>query len=326
MKVCKFCGAEIHDTATSCPSCGGNEFKTKCANCGNVYDDGGFCPRCGVKAGATAKKCPKCGKEYFSAACPDCGYTPNQQPATVVVRTAAPQPQPPQKKRKTWLWVLGWIFIFPVPLTILMLRNKSMKKWLKIAIIAAAWLLYIILVASSANSESNANTTAPEKATEGQQTEAATEANPTEVAAKATDDLVACYNAAAPTPLEFAEDFTPSDKESSHYRTEFRLTAFNDAAGKSYRIGDQVVDIVAAQNILGDVEIRVYTDDAGLEFCSELATYMVPLIDQELPEDEVQTLLLKVAEGKELNEYPGHLTLTLSTHGDEGYELMIRTN
>ena len=56
------------------------------------------------------------------------------------------QQAPPTKKRRTWLWVLGWIFIFPVPLTILMLRKKDMKPALKYGIIAAAWVLYIILI------------------------------------------------------------------------------------------------------------------------------------------------------------------------------------
>ena len=51
----------------------------------------------------------------------------------------------PPKKRKTWLWVLGWIFIFPVPLTILMLRNQKLSKPVKIGIIIAAWIVYLII-------------------------------------------------------------------------------------------------------------------------------------------------------------------------------------
>ena len=142
MKVCKFCGAENQDSATVCSSCGGNEFKHKCGNCGTVFEDGNFCPKCGVKAGAKAKKCPKCGAEYFSAACPDCGYTNKAGSTTVVHTNTAAQPV---KKRKTWLWVLGWIFIFPIPLTILMVRNQRLNKWVKIGIIAVAWILYLII-------------------------------------------------------------------------------------------------------------------------------------------------------------------------------------
>lgn len=49
------------------------------------------------------------------------------------------------KKRKTWLWVLGWLFIFPVPLTILMLRKKDMEPKRKYGIIAAGWIVYLLI-------------------------------------------------------------------------------------------------------------------------------------------------------------------------------------
>ena len=48
-------------------------------------------------------------------------------------------------KGKIWLWILGWICIFPVPLTILMLRKNGMKPGAKYGVIAAAWLVYLII-------------------------------------------------------------------------------------------------------------------------------------------------------------------------------------
>lgn len=59
-----------------------------------------------------------------------------QQPQIVYVK------QEPPKKKRTWLWALGWICIFPLPLTILMLRNKSIDKRLRIGIIILAWVVY----------------------------------------------------------------------------------------------------------------------------------------------------------------------------------------
>lgn len=99
-------------------------------------------PNVALKQGQKQKKCPNCGAEYFSAACPDCGYTNKTGNTTVVYANTATQPV---KKRKTWLWVLGWIFIFPIPLTILMVRNQRLNKWVKIGIIAVAWILYLII-------------------------------------------------------------------------------------------------------------------------------------------------------------------------------------
>ena len=151
MKVCKFCGSENQDSATVCSSCGGNEFKHKCGNCGTLFEEGNFCPKCGVKAGAKAKRCPNCGAEYFSAACPDCGYTNKVGNTTVVYTDTSTQPV---KKRKTWLWVLGWILIFPVPLTILMIRNQKLNKWVKIGIIAVAWILYLIIAFAGGSGDS----------------------------------------------------------------------------------------------------------------------------------------------------------------------------
>lgn len=152
MKVCKFCGTESPDSASVCSSCGANEFTHKCENCGTEFDEGNFCPKCGVKAGAKAKKCPRCGAEYYSAACPDCGYINNNNNnnvntsgadrPTVIYADRVVQPVN-VKKRRTWLWVLGWIFIFPVPLTVLMVRNQKLGKVEKIAIITAAWLIYL---------------------------------------------------------------------------------------------------------------------------------------------------------------------------------------
>lgn len=46
---------------------------------------------------------------------------------------------------KTILWILGWLIIFPVPLTILMLRNRTMNKNVRYGIIAAAWIIYLMI-------------------------------------------------------------------------------------------------------------------------------------------------------------------------------------
>ena len=86
--------------------------------------------------------------------CKDCGYT---WQADSEIETP--------KKRKTWLWVLGWICIFPVPLTILMLRKKGMKSAVKYGIIAAAWLIYI-MIALSGNSESSTTSTSDKQPVE----------------------------------------------------------------------------------------------------------------------------------------------------------------
>lgn len=58
--------------------------------------------------------------------------------------SAQPQPAPKKNKKIVW-WVLGWIFIFPIPLTIIISRNKKLKTGAKIGIIAAAWIVYLLM-------------------------------------------------------------------------------------------------------------------------------------------------------------------------------------
>lgn len=89
--------------------------------------------------------------------CKDCGYT----------WTVAADQLP--KKRKTWLWVLGWLFIFPIPLTILMLRKKDMKPALKYGIIAAGWIVYLLLAyGGQANNKQSSTTSEPPAVVETQ--------------------------------------------------------------------------------------------------------------------------------------------------------------
>ena len=58
--------------------------------------------------------------------------------------SAQPQPAPKKNKKIVW-WVLGWIFIFPVPLTIIIARNQKLKIGAKIGLIAAAWIVYLLI-------------------------------------------------------------------------------------------------------------------------------------------------------------------------------------
>lgn len=144
----------------------------------------------------------------------------------------------PPKKRKTWLWVLGWIFIFPVPLTILMLRNQKLSKPVKIGIIVAAWIVYLIIGLVGGGSgdnkdSSNANT----ETTTIEQPAYNSAANDSTAGSSesAIDSFIAEINKSEDISLEYVENFIPSDKEGGHYRTEFRLNAWKDSTGKSYK-------------------------------------------------------------------------------------------
>ena len=121
------------------------------------------CPACGAALQADADRknavCPCCGSAFLIDdeavrlridGAEQAGYDFEKGRQRAQAEQAARQApaqghQPPVRKRRTWLWVLGWICIFPVPLTILMVRNKKLNLYARIAIIALAWIAYFLI-------------------------------------------------------------------------------------------------------------------------------------------------------------------------------------
>lgn len=135
----------------------------RCPNCGAEIGNSDKCEYCGSYITSDMKKeqeilnkkgCPKCGSTNIKFSRENHGEVQGKGSKKIVHKTVGvcndcghtwyPDVDEP-KKRKTWLWVLGWVFIFPVPLTILMLRKKDMKPAIKYGIIAAAWIIYLII-------------------------------------------------------------------------------------------------------------------------------------------------------------------------------------
>lgn len=231
----------------------------------------------------------------------------------------------PPKKRKTWLWVLGWIFIFPVPLTILMLRNQKLSKPVKIGIIVAAWIVYLIIGLVGGGSgdnkdSSNANT----ETTTIEQPAYNSAANDSTAGSSesAIDSFIAEINKSEDISLEYVENFIPSDKEGGHYRTEFRLNAWKDSTGKSYKYGDSTVDIILSSS--GAIQ-RIYMDGATLEQCENMIRYASSLLDSTATEADIQEAVDYIDEHKEANGYYyGKLGLLVLGHGDSSYEFMLK--
>ena len=148
----------------------------RCPNCGAEIGNSDKCEYCGSAISSEMRKeqeilnkkgCPKCGSTNIEFTRENHGEVSGKSSKTIVHKTVGicndcgytwylEVEQP--KKRKTWLWVLGWIFIFPVPLTILMLRKKDMKPILKYGIIAAAWIVYLIIGLGGNSSNKNPST------------------------------------------------------------------------------------------------------------------------------------------------------------------------
>ena len=245
-------------------------------------------------------------------------------------QTARMNPGQPPKKRKTWLWVLSWICIFPVPLTILMVRNQKLSKPVKIGIIAAAWIVYLLIAFFGGGSgdnkdKSNLNTessTVEQTTDESAIDSGSADEDVTTEEDTAVDNFIADINKSEDINLEYVEDFIPSDKEGEHYRTEFRLNAWKDSTGKSYKYGDSTVDIIISS---GGAIQRIYMDGATLEQCENMIRYASSLLDSTATESDIQEAVDYVDEHKEANGYYyGKLGLLVLGHGDRGYEFMLK--
>lgn len=325
-----------------CPSCGAESNGVFCEYCGNEMPKDkvniGVCPKCGngnitfkrerigtatqhtshknvIGTGRTGQSVSRSAYRTVGL-CQNCGYTWNPNSGST------------NSGKKTWLWVLGWICIFPVPLTILLLRKKDIKPIVKYGIIIIAWLLFLAIgVFGSRKSD------VPQDDTATPAENVADEISPNEHSTEEIlpneyiENVVSKYNAHAAESLVFVEDFTPSDKESGHYRTEFRLGAYDDAVGKSYLLGENVVDLVASPTIFKEINFRVYADGISIEQAIELIQNMSPVMDENLTATELQATLTEVSTKKTANGYYyGELGLVLSGSDVNGYKLMIKND
>lgn len=185
MKVCESCGVLCQDDAVKCESCGGVYFKYRCNNCGTDFKDGLFCPKCGTRAGQEARICPRCKTEYFTNACPTCGYIPGnntQQPTYQVIHHTnnyTPKTSSPPKKSHIGWWILGWLLCPPIPISILLWRGLKLKKPVKVAIIAAVWIVFATLLSIKAANDGGFNRGSSGSSSTSQTETAATEETPT---------------------------------------------------------------------------------------------------------------------------------------------------
>lgn len=139
-----------------CPNCGADVIGNTCEFCGSQLSETVVTKAC----------CSKCGSSKVTFKRENAGEYRNGKSKRIVHRTVGycqdcgntwyiGEDIPP--KRRTWLWVIGWILIFPLPLTVLLLRKKNMKPAVKYGIIAAAWIIYLLIALFSPSDSESVN-------------------------------------------------------------------------------------------------------------------------------------------------------------------------
>ncbi len=329
----------------------------KCPNCGAEIENVKVCQFCGTHITAEMQReqerinkagCPKCGSSNIEFKRENQGEIRGKKTRTIVHQTIGfckdcGYTWYPQEEKHTglwtkqmWIWVLGWICIFPVPLTVLMLRKKNMKSSIKYGIIVASWVVYFLIGLSGKAGKpiNNGSITGEESTVSSRDTnQVVTEASTDDISTEETSqdvekyiyDIVEEYNSQADEKLIFVENFTPSDKNSSHYRTEFRLQTYKSAVGMSYMLSDATVDLIAMNTYLGEVSSRLYAVNVSLEQILDIMQYMSPIMDDTLSAEELSGAVRYVQANKTANGYYfGKLGITLSGSDDTGYNFMLK--
>lgn len=165
-------------------------------------------------------------------------------------------------------------------------------------------ILMTIILSSCANTDKNAlpneNAILTPESSISEETATTASSLETERIEK-TDGFIEQYNQVAPTPITDISEVDVTDKESGHYRTEFRLSAFSDSYAKTGYIADSAIDIVSYGWL--DVNIRVYVSGADLDRAKEVIKAASPILDSDLTESDIQDVLDYLDENKSANGY-----------------------
>lgn len=140
------------------------------------------------------------------------------------------------------------------------------------------------------------------------------------------DSVVEAFNKTSNTKLVFVEEFSVLDKESTHYRTEFRTRGFANSLGKSYSYDNNVMDIIFLNSLYGEPNIRVYVNLSTFDDCINIIRNISPILDKSMDEKTLSDAIKYVSDNKAANGYYyGQLGLLLSKN-NSGYEMMIKTD
>lgn len=125
--------------------------------------------------------------------------------------------------------------------------------------------------------------------------------------------------------LIFVEEFKPNDEESGHYRTEFRLRAYNNAAGYSFLYGNTEIDIVIRDDMFNKNVVRIYANRISIDDSCKIISIVSPVLDKNVTQDDINKTIDYIKRWKEANGYYfSDLGLVLLGNEKKGYELMLK--
>lgn len=179
-------------------------------------------------------------------------------------------------KKYLGLWILGWIFCFPIPLTILLLRSKRLEPKVKYSLVAALWIVVLVIgfirngkkndVARDVSSEATVKQETSESETEVKEPEIIT-ANMVDVTGKKLDEAIALLNEAGfmnvTTDVDKMGDWDPErifvDEQSETPGTSVNVE--NEVFLSCKKICKLYIDVSSDANLFFDTyDMDIYLD------------------------------------------------------------------
>lgn len=107
---------------------------------------------------------------------------------------------------------------------------------------------------------------------------------------KVVDGFIEKYNELSDYDISDASEINITDKDSDHYRVEFRLSAFKDAPAKTGSIGDGTIDIINYGSLKCD-GLRIYADVSSFDVMQQIFKDAAMAFEQSITEDDLHYVL-----------------------------------
>ena len=180
-----------------------------------------------------------------------------------------------RKKNLKW-WIIGWIFCFPIPLTILIWKSKWDQKK-KIIATVILWLVSLIIGLFNPNDTTNTDTNYINNN--------GTKQVKKEV--KVNEAFIEKYNLTSSSKIENITSYDAQNKESSYYRTEFRLNAFKNNSSIHGMIASSTIDLINYGSLGEKDKFRLYASTDNEEQMKEIFKNAINIIDRNISDERI---------------------------------------
>lgn len=186
------------------------------------------------------------------------------------------------------------------------------NKYLKYIIILIAILTVFILSNSSNNNDANIvleNTTVINKTSFIDKT-------------SVIDTFSEQYNAISNYKITNLVNFDVHDKNSDHYRVEFRLNAFNNAIGKTGTIENSNIDLIDySSNIFQN--LRIYTTIPNQEVMKIFFNTTINILNPEISNSELEKIYSNINKFEQKNFSFNNINGYITLNNNNEYEIFI---